>query len=82
MKRDGTRGGQGTMKTDTDTQRGRMYWGPGPLPHGATLAGAVTRGNGDAGALLRMPTGRNVQGNAGAIRSLPTVEKTVDNGNA
>ncbi len=50
------------------------YWGPGPLPNGATAHGTVTRGEDDTGALIRMATGVYVQGNAGAIRSLPQSE--------
>lgn len=57
-------------RTD-DIARGRMYWGSGPLPHGARLAGTVTRQTGETGALIIMPSGVLVQGNAGAIRSLP-----------
>ena len=49
----------------------RIYWGNGPLPAGAVAIGTVTRGNGDTGALLRMPTGVYVQGNANVIRGLP-----------
>ncbi len=60
------------MKTDTNTKQGRMYWGPGPLPHGAELVGTVTRDNGGTGALLRMrAAGRMMQGNAGALQGLP-----------
>lgn len=33
----------------------QMYWGPGPLP---------------AGAIIRLPTGLYVQGNAGTLRSV------------
>lgn len=48
-----------------------LYWGPGPLPAGAEFLGTVTRDEIDTGALIRMPNGIFVQGNAGAIRSLP-----------
>ena len=48
-----------------------IYWGPGPLPAGAEFCGTVTRDGHDTGALIRMGTGVYVQGNAGAIRSLP-----------
>lgn len=41
------------------------------MPHGAELLGTVIRPNLEAGALLRMPAGRMVQGNAGCLRSLP-----------
>lgn len=51
-----------------------LYWGPGPLPNGATAHGTVTREEADTGALIRMATGVYVQGNAGAIRSLPQSE--------
>ena len=51
-----------------------LYWGPGPLPKGATAHGTVTRDEADTGALIRMATGIFVQGNAGSIRSLPQVE--------
>ena len=50
------------------------YWGPGPLPAGAEFLGTVTRDEIDTGALIRMATGIFVQGNAGAIRSLPQSE--------
>lgn len=53
--------------------RGLVYWGPGPLPQGATLLGAVTSPDGKSGALLKMPTGILMRGNAGAIASLPYV---------
>ncbi|HNT33142.1 MAG TPA: hypothetical protein PKN49_12105 [Candidatus Aminicenantes bacterium] len=51
----------------------RLYW-PGPLPQGAAAIGTVNRGNGEEGALILMPTGVYVQGNAGALRSLPQRE--------
>ena len=51
-----------------------LYWGPGPMPEGATPHGTVTRDEHDVGALIRMPNGTYVQGNAGAIRSLPQSE--------
>ena len=51
--------------------RWELYWGPGPLPVGATAQGTVTRTIGDTGALIKMRAGRYVQGNAGAIRNLP-----------
>ena len=51
-----------------------LYWGPGPLPNGATAHGTVTRDEADTGALIRMPNGIYVQGNAGVIRSLPQSE--------
>ena len=51
--------------------RWRLYWGPGPLPVNARALGTVTRGDGDIGALIHMPLGEFVQGNMGALRSLP-----------
>ena len=48
-----------------------IYWGASPLPAGAECCGTVTRDEYDTGALIRMGTGIYVQGNAGAIRSLP-----------
>jgi hypothetical protein len=59
------------MTTTADTTRGRMYWGGGALPQGASILGTVRRTAGDTGALLRMPTGRLEQGNAGTLRTLP-----------
>lgn len=46
----------------------RLYWGPGPLPEGAEVLGIRTDARG-TGVLLRMPTGRDVIGNAGTLRS-------------
>jgi len=54
-----------------------LYWGPGPLPSGATAHGTVTRADGAVGALLRLSSGLYVQANAGAIRSLPQREVEV-----
>ena len=51
-----------------------LYWGPGPLPSGATVLGTVTRADGATGALLRLSSGIYCQGNAGALRSLPQRE--------
>jgi hypothetical protein len=48
----------------------RIYWGPAPLPVGAEALGTVTRGNGEDGALLRLPTGAYAQGNAGVLCAL------------
>ena len=59
------------MKTTGDIKIGKMHWGALPLPLGAELIGTVTRETGETGALIKMPTGVMVQGNAGAIRSLP-----------
>lgn len=41
---------------------------------GAMTYGSLCSGIGDTGALIRMPTGIYVQGNAGAIRGLPQAE--------
>mgnify|MGYP003594287507 CR=1 FL=1 len=50
----------------------RMYWGPSPLPLNSRVLGTVTRDGFDTGALILVEaTGLYVQGNAGAIRSLP-----------
>ncbi|MBT9168973.1 MAG: hypothetical protein DDT19_02325 [Syntrophomonadaceae bacterium] len=58
--------------TTKDIAKGRMYWGAGALPQGAELVGTVTRRGGrETGALIKMPTGILVQGNAGCLRSLP-----------
>ena len=48
----------------------RHYWGRSPLPTGAQAHGTVCRGI-EIGALIEMPTGIMVQGNAGALRTLP-----------
>ena len=65
------------MKTTNDKKLGKMYWGAMPLPQGAELLGTVTRDTGEAGALIKMARGNTVQGNAGAIRSLPNLETKV-----
>ena len=54
-----------------------LYWGPGPLPSGATAHGTVTRNETDTGALIRLPSGIYRQGNAGVLRSLPQREVEV-----
>lgn len=60
------------MKTDfSNSSPWRLYWGTGPLPDGARVIGTVTRKPSDVGALLVMPTGALVQGNAGVLRPLP-----------
>lgn len=48
----------------------QLYWGPGPLPAGAVMVGAVYRSPGIAGAIIRLPTGLYAQGNAGTLRSV------------
>ena len=58
--------------TISTTGKWQLYWGPAPLPASSTALGTVTRDGHDTGALIMLgPTGRYVQGNAGAIRSLP-----------
>ena len=59
------------MKTTGDAKTGKLYWGNMPLPQGAEILGTVTRETGETGALIKLPTGIYVQGNAGALRSLP-----------
>lgn len=59
------------LETTTDTTKGRLYWGAMTLPQGSELIGTVTRETGETGALIKLPTGIYVQGNAGALRSLP-----------
>ena len=49
----------------------RIWWGAGPIPAGAVVAGTVRRRPGDHGALFIIG-GRFWQGNAGTLRSLPT----------
>lgn len=49
----------------------KPYWGAMPLPKGAEALGTVTRDDGSTGALIRLASGRTVQGNAGSIRTLP-----------
>jgi len=58
------------MKITADKQMGLLYWGGGPLPYGADLIGTVNRQPGETGALIRLRTGRYIQGNAGSIRTL------------
>jgi hypothetical protein len=48
----------------------RMY-SAAPLPAGARALGVITRGDGQAGALVRLASGVLVQINAAALRSLP-----------
>jgi hypothetical protein len=59
--------------TVSATGKWRLYW-TSPLPDGAEAIGTVTRDGYDTGALILMPTGVYVQGNAGALRSLPQRE--------
>lgn len=53
-------------------RRGRMLWGPGPVPVGAEITGVVVRSDEDGigGALIRLENGIYVQGNAAAVRTL------------
>ena len=53
------------VKCSCDLKKGRLYWGPGTVP--GEIVGTVTRKNGETGALLRLHSGRFVQGNAGAF---------------
>ena len=48
----------------------KLYWGASPLPEGAKAIGTVSRETGDHGALILMPTGVYVQGNAGSVRNI------------
>lgn len=50
---------------------GRALWGAMPLPQGADYVGTVVRDGYDTGALLLLPSGIYVQGNAGSVRTLP-----------
>ncbi len=59
------------VETTDDKNKGKLYWGAMPLPKNAEMVGTVTRDNSETGALIKMPTGKLVQGNAGVIRSLP-----------
>ncbi len=53
-------------------KRGKLLWGAMPLPINATLLGTIRRAE-DQGeeALILMPTGVTVGGNAGTIKPLP-----------
>jgi len=52
----------------------QLYWGYMPLPANAEVLGIVQRETLETGALIRLGTGIYVQGNAGAIRTLPQRE--------
>lgn len=52
----------------------QLYWGYGPLPANAEALGTVQRETLETGALIRLGSGNYVQGNAGAIRTLPQRE--------
>ena len=57
------------MKIDT-SGNWKIYWGEMPLPIGAKAIGTIQKKIGNAGALLLLPSGNYVQGNAGSISSL------------
>jgi len=66
-------------KVTHSTKAGRLLWGNMPLPHDSLLVGTVTRPTGETGALILMPTGRYMQGNAGALRPVNMgVRLTID----
>lgn len=50
-----------------------LFW-IGPLPVGAAPLGTIHRDGEIGGALLRMPSGLLVQGNAGVLRTLPQAD--------
>ena len=52
----------------------QLFWGIGTLPAGAEPIGTIHRDGEIGGALLRMPSGLLVQGNAGVLRTLPQSE--------
>ena len=60
-----------TVSPITAASQWRLWWGSRPLPVGAAALGVVTRPDGSCGALIRLASGQLVQGNAGAIRTLP-----------
>lgn len=67
--------GDKIMLIDTSTagvRRGKLLWGVMPLPQNSQLLGTVRRGE-DQGteALILMPTGVTVGGNAGVVHALP-----------
>lgn len=64
------------LTISTIGKKWQIYWGYTPLPTGAEALGTVTRSTGETGALLRLNSGQYVQGNAGAIRTLPQREVT------
>ena len=51
----------------------KHYWGQMPLPAGAEALGTISRETG-TGALIKLASGVYVQGNAGAVRTLPQAE--------
>jgi hypothetical protein len=62
------------MEITKSINTGKMYWGEVALPSGAEIIGTVTRGTGQTGALIQLPNGNYVQGNAGTIRTLAAHE--------
>lgn len=68
------------MLTVSINGKWQLYWGAMPLPAGAQALGTVKRDTLETGALIRLSTGKYVQGNAGAIRTLPQreVEQALD----
>jgi len=69
--RSSTAGGRPADLTIDSAGPWRLYWST-PLPQGAQALGTVTRNaRGAVGALLLLASGVYVQGNAGALRSLP-----------
>lgn len=58
----------------TKSGKWKLYWGYTPLPAGAEVFGTVQRETLETGALIRLSTGVYVQGNGGAIRTLPQRE--------
>ena len=72
------------MLTVTKTGNWQLYWGVMPLPKGAEALGLVKRENLETGALIHLPNGNYVQGNAGGIRTLnkSEVEEALARSNA
>lgn len=59
------------MLKATKSGNWQLYWGYMPLPANAEALGTIQRETLETGALIRLSTGIYVQGNAGAIRTLP-----------
>jgi hypothetical protein len=62
------------LTISTIGKKWQLYWGYTPLPTGAEALGIVQRETHETGALIRLNSGQYVQGNAGAIRTLPQRE--------
>lgn len=62
------------MITFKKSSNWKLYWGVMPLPMGAEALGLIKRESLETGALIRLANGNYVQGNAGAIRTLPQSE--------